>query len=91
MPPVHTGTTVVLDSHGGDRLYAQPDEPRAAGPTVRAALPDGVDAWSVTRGDLVKTLLTHPDVSRDARASWPGYRPGAIPWLYPRTAGSRTR
>ncbi|MEU4233305.1 cytochrome P450 [Nonomuraea sp. NPDC026600] len=44
-------------------------------------LPAGLTAWSVSRGDVVKKLLTHTDVSKDARTSWPAYRPYAIAWL----------
>lgn len=69
-----------LDSTGR-RLYAQADELRAGAPAHRVALPGGLTAWSVTRGDVAKRLLLHPDVSKDARRSWPGYRPYAIPWL----------
>ncbi|MFF3985236.1 cytochrome P450 [Streptomyces sp. NPDC001797] len=75
--------TVTLDSDGGGRLYEQADELRAAGPAVRVRLPEDVVAWSVTRGDVAKRLLVHPHVSKDARKSWPGHRPGAVPWLYP--------
>lgn len=77
-----TSTPVTLDSSGGDRLYGQADELRAAGPAVRVLLPEGVVAWSVTRGDVIRLLLASDEVSKDARKSWPGYVPGAIPWLY---------
>ncbi|MFI0940532.1 cytochrome P450 [Streptomyces sp. NPDC021020] len=77
-----TGTDVTLDASGGTRLYAQADELRAAGPAVRVALPEGVTAWSVTRGDVIRRLLSGDQLSKDARRSWPGYVPGAIPWLY---------
>jgi cytochrome P450 len=79
----HLGDTVELDSGGGRHLYDQADRLRSAGPAVRVMMPDNVGAWSVTRGEVVKRLLTHPDVSKDARASWPEYTPGGIPaWLY---------
>lgn len=74
---------VPLDSSGGRRLHEQAAELRAAGPAVQVALPEGVTAWSVTRGDVVKQLLTHPDVSKNAAEHWSGYRPGSIQWLYP--------
>ncbi|MFE1190006.1 cytochrome P450 family protein [[Kitasatospora] papulosa] len=75
-------TAVTLESSGGRRLFAQADELRSAGPAVLVSLPDNVTAWSVTRGDIAKRLLTHPDVSKDARKSWPSHTPGSIPWLY---------
>ncbi|MEU5136920.1 cytochrome P450 [Streptomyces californicus] len=74
---------VRLDSSGGRRLHEQAAELRAAGPAVQVALPERVTAWSVTRGDIAKQLLTHPDVSKNAGEHWAGYRPGAIQWLYP--------
>ncbi|MGW4909460.1 cytochrome P450 family protein [Streptomyces sp. NPDC004270] len=74
---------VTLDSDGGRRLYEQADELRAAGPAIRVRMPENVVAWSVTRGDIAKELLMHPHVSKDARKSWPGHQPGAVPWLYP--------
>lgn len=77
-----TGNDVTLDASGGARLYAQADELRAAGPAVRVLLPEGVTAWSVTRGDVIRRLLSGDLMSKDARKSWPGYVPGAIPWLF---------
>ncbi|MEU8353770.1 cytochrome P450, partial [Streptomyces sp. NPDC048845] len=73
---------VPLTSEGGSRLHAQTAELRAAGPAVRVGLPEGVTAWSVTRGDVVKRLMNDSQVSKDARRHWPGYRAGAIRWLY---------
>ncbi|MFI9027894.1 hypothetical protein [Streptomyces sp. NPDC053560] len=79
-----TATSIVeLTSRGGREGHAQTDRLRAAGPAVRVLLPDGLTAWSVTRGEVARHLLTHPDVAKDVRKSWPGYRPGAIPWLNP--------
>ncbi|MER5766191.1 cytochrome P450 family protein [Streptomyces sp. NPDC001985] len=78
-----TSSAVELTSRGGEQLQLQTDELRAAGPAVRIELPEGLTAWSVTRGDIAKRLLSSPDVSKDARKSWPGYEPGAIPWLNP--------
>ncbi|MFE9661444.1 cytochrome P450 [Streptomyces sp. NPDC005955] len=83
MTTSHEVSLPVLDSDGGDRLYEQIEELRATGPAVRVRLPQNVIAWSVTRGDVVKRLVTHPDVTRNARGAWPGYQPGAVPWLSP--------
>ncbi|GLW07234.1 cytochrome P450 [Microtetraspora sp. NBRC 13810] len=73
-------TPVTLDTTGV-QLYAQLTHLRDSGPAVPVQLPAGITAWSVSRGDVVKNLLTHPGVSKDARKSWPGYRPYAVPWL----------
>ncbi|MGW1976748.1 cytochrome P450 family protein [Streptomyces sp. NPDC001889] len=78
-----TSAPVPLGSDGGPDLYEQVDRLRAAGPAVRVGLPEGVTAWSVSRGDVVRRLLTHRGVSRDARAAVPGYRPGRVSWLFP--------
>ncbi|MEV0999369.1 cytochrome P450 [Nonomuraea sp. NPDC050202] len=75
-----TDAPTILDT-SGIHLYDQVDRLRAAGPAVPVRLPAGLVAWSVTRGDVVRHLLTHPGVSKDARRSWPGYRPFAIAWL----------
>ncbi|MQS10435.1 cytochrome P450, partial [Streptomyces sp. IF17] len=71
---------VVLDTTGR-RLPAQITELREAGPAARVELPDGLTAWAITRGEVAKRLLTHLGISKDARKSWPGYRPGRYPWL----------
>ncbi|MGW1974325.1 cytochrome P450 family protein [Streptomyces sp. NPDC001889] len=83
MTTSHEVSLPVLDSDGGDRLYEQIEELRATGPAARVRLPQNVIAWSITRGDVVRRLVTHPDVTRDARDTWTGYRPGAVPWLSP--------
>lgn len=75
-----TDAPTILDT-SGSRLHDQADRLRAAGPAVRVRLPAGVVAWSVTQGEVVRRLLTHPHVSKDARTSWPGYQPFAIAWL----------
>ncbi|MEU7528783.1 cytochrome P450 [Saccharothrix sp. NPDC042600] len=76
-------TTAKIDSRGGKCLYAQMDEFRAAGPAVAVELPEGMSAWSVSRGDVVRTLLTHPGVSRNVKKNVPSYSPGVVQWLSP--------
>jgi len=76
-------TPVSLDSSGGARLHEQVAELRAGGPAVLVRMPGDVVAWSVTRGDVAKRLLAHRPVCKDARKSWHGDQPGAIPSLYP--------
>ncbi|GAA3123289.1 cytochrome P450 [Planomonospora alba] len=75
-----TITPIPLDTTGR-LMYEQADKLRAAGPAVPVEMLDGLVAWSVSRGDVAKRLLVHPDISKDARRSWPDYRPGAYPWL----------
>jgi cytochrome P450 len=78
-----TTPTVALDSAGGRCMYAQVEQLRAMGPAVPVKLPEGVGAWSVSRGDVVRTLLNHPHVSRDLKGTVPGYEPGSVAWLSP--------
>ncbi|WP_042283046.1 cytochrome P450 family protein [Nocardiopsis alba] len=59
-----------MDPAGGD-LQAEAAELRQVGPAVRAVLPGGVVAWSVTRYESIKELVSDPRVSRDFRAHWP--------------------
>ncbi|MEU5958202.1 cytochrome P450 [Streptomyces sp. NPDC047525] len=75
-----TSTPIPLDTTG-HHLYEQADQLRAAAPAVRVEMPSNLVAWSVTRGDVVRNLLTDRRVSKDARQSWPGYQPFSIPWL----------
>ncbi|MER6769632.1 cytochrome P450 [Streptomyces bacillaris] len=78
-----TSPTTALDSSGGRCMYEQVDRLREMGPAVPVELPEGVGAWSVTRGDVVRLLLTHPGVSRNLKKNVPGYEPGSVPWLSP--------
>lgn len=75
-------TPIVLDTTGR-RMYEQVAELRAGGPAVPVVMPQGVTGWSVTRGDVARMLLKDPRISKDARKSWPKYRPWSIPWLAP--------
>lgn len=78
-----TSPTTALDSSGGRCMYEQVDRLREMGPAVPVRLPEGVGAWSVTRGDVVRRLLTHPGVSRNLKKNVPSYEPGSVPWLSP--------
>ncbi|MEU3022088.1 cytochrome P450 [Nocardiopsis alba] len=59
-----------MDPAGGD-LQAEAAELRQVGPAVRAVLPGGVVAWSVTRYESIRELVSDPRVFRDFRAHWP--------------------
>lgn len=75
--------TETIDSIGGKCMYEQVEHLRAQGPAVPVRLPEGVGAWSVSRGDVVRRLLTHPGVRRDVKNTVPSYQPGSVPWLSP--------
>jgi cytochrome P450 len=64
-------------------MYAEVDRLRSMGPAAPVRLPEGVAAWSVTRGDVARLLLTHPGVTRDLKKNNPSYQPGSVPWLSP--------
>ncbi|MFB7500831.1 cytochrome P450 [Streptomyces sp. NPDC056161] len=83
MIPFSATPTETMQSKGGRCMYAQVEHLRSLGPAVPVHLPEGVGAWSVSRGDVVRKLLTHPGVSRNLKKTVPGYRPGSVPWLSP--------
>lgn len=83
MIPFSTPPTEKIDSGGGKCMYAQAARLRAAGPAVAVELPEGVVVWSITRGDVARFVLNHPDVSRNLRKNVPMYVPGEVPWLSP--------
>lgn len=76
-----------LDSTG-TRLHSLNTELRQQD-AVRVVMRDGVSAWAVTDGVLVKRLLTDPRVSRDPRRHWKGFADVAdLGWLVPWTLPS---
>jgi len=83
MIPFSKPPTEKIDSGGGKCMYAQADRLRAAGPAVAVELPEGVVVWSITRGDVARFVLNHPDVSRNLKKNVPMYVPGEVPWLSP--------
>ncbi len=83
MIPFSATPSETLDNKGGRCMYAQVERLRSLGPAVAVQLPEGVAAWSVSRGDVVRKLLTHPGVSRNLKKTVPSYQPGSVPWLSP--------
>ncbi|WP_369215362.1 cytochrome P450 family protein [Streptomyces flavofungini] len=69
---------IVLDPAGADP-HEEHRRLRAGGPAVRVDIL-GVTAWSVTDPALLKELLKRPDVSKDARAHWPGFGEAERTW-----------
>ncbi|MFJ9379283.1 cytochrome P450 [Streptomyces sp. NPDC101455] len=67
-----------LDLKGAD-IHREAAALRALGPATRVLLPGDVPAWSVTDPDLIRRLLRHPGISKDARRHWPSYINGEIP------------
>ncbi|MEW2131734.1 cytochrome P450 [Streptomyces sp. NPDC005435] len=71
-------SVLVLDPTGGDH-HAELKALRARGAATQVDIL-GVTAWSVTDPDLLKQLLTSPDVSKDPRAHWPGFEQALTTW-----------
>ncbi|MFE7560473.1 cytochrome P450 [Kitasatospora sp. NPDC057500] len=69
--------THALDTLGTD-LHAEAAHLRTHGPAVRVGLPGGVLAWSVTRADVAKRLLTDPRIAKNARRHWPDWIEGRV-------------
>ncbi|MGW8330576.1 cytochrome P450 family protein [Streptomyces sp. NPDC055897] len=71
-----------LDATGTD-IHTEAVDLRALGPATRVLLPglpdDDIRIWSVTDPGLIRRLLTHPDISKDAHQHWPAYTGGRIP------------
>ncbi|MFI2736632.1 cytochrome P450 [Streptomyces sp. NPDC018711] len=70
--------TIVLDPTGADH-HGEHEQLRGHGAAVRVDIL-GVTAWSINDPVLLKSLLKNPDVSKDARAHWPGYEEAIQTW-----------
>ncbi|PCG87213.1 cytochrome P450 [Streptomyces sp. WZ.A104] len=69
---------IVLDPTGADH-HGEHEQLRGHGAAVRVDIL-GVTAWSINDPVLLKSLLKNPDVSKDARAHWPGYEEAIQTW-----------
>lgn len=70
-----------LDPHGRDH-QGEGARLRGLGPVVRVKLPGDVEAWSVTRHDLLNQLVLDPRISKDWH-NWGAMRRGEIPDDWP--------
>ncbi|GHH76916.1 cytochrome P450 [Streptomyces sulfonofaciens] len=80
--PPDTGCPYPLDGSGTD-IHAEAAALRARGPAARVLLPGGIPAWSVTDPQLIRRLLTHPGISKDAHRHWPAYVRKEVPEDWP--------
>lgn len=67
-----------LDTQGRD-IHAEAATLRARGPATQVELPGGVLAWSINSYDVIRKLLTDPNVTKSARNHWPAFINGEIP------------
>ncbi|ULR55556.1 cytochrome P450 family protein [Streptomyces deccanensis] len=72
----------VIDADGSD-IHGEITRIRARGPAAQVELPGGVVVWSVTDGELIRSLLLDPRVSKDAYRHWPAWINGEIPGDWP--------
>ncbi|MFD4576364.1 cytochrome P450 [Streptomyces sp. NPDC058417] len=81
LPPA-PGCPYRLDTSGSD-IHGEASALRERGAATRVLLPGDVPAWAVTDPGLIRRLLTHPDISKDAAQHWPAYTSGQLPADWP--------
>ncbi|MDX2855850.1 cytochrome P450 family protein, partial [Streptomyces scabiei] len=77
-----TGCPYRLDVTGSD-IHGEATALRSFGPAARVLLPGDIPAWSVTDPGLIRRLLLHSDISKDAHQHWPAFINGEIPDTWP--------
>lgn len=78
-----TETDIYVLDPAGQAIYTEIENVRAIGPVARVELPGGLPAWMVTDYAAIKTLLTHPMVSKDAALHWGDLAAGKVPQNWP--------
>ena len=73
-----TGCPYRLDPKGAD-IQREAAALRERGPATQVLLPGDVPAWMVTDFGLIRRLVVHPGISKDARRHWLAYNSGEIP------------
>ena len=68
----------VLDTTGRN-VHAEAAILREQGAATQVELPGGVLAWSINRHDVIRKILTDPNVTKSARNHWPAFINGQIP------------
>jgi len=63
----------------GQNIHAEAAQFRAQAQAVKVELPGGVHAWSINHFDVIKKMLTNPNITKSARNHWPAFQSGEVP------------